>query len=400
MSDALNLRIPGPTPVPPDILEAVAHPMVNHRGREFAALISRVAERLKDWFQTSNDVLILSASGTGGLESAVVSTLSPGDKVLSVSIGAFGERFAAIADTYGAEVIPLQYESGQAARADDVRQALAEHSDVKAVLVTHNETSTGVTNPLEEIARAVREASTSPSPAAQEAGTSPSPAARERVGPQVRGEGPLILVDAVSSLGAIPFEADGWGLDVVVTGSQKGWMVPPGLAFVSMSERAWRAYENAKMPRFYFDLGRHRDALPKGQTPWTPAMSIFFGLDVALERMAEEGAERIFTRHASMGRMVREGVKAFGLELLCQDERYASDTVTAIKCPEGVEVSALRNTMEDEYNVVIAGGQGKLQGKIFRIGHLGLVEEEDIRETLAALEQTLAKLGFAVRAAR
>jgi len=210
----------------------------------------------------------------------------------------------------------------------------------------------------------------------------------------------LVLVDAVSSLGAIPFEADGWGLDVVVTGSQKGWMVPPGLAFVSMSERAWRAYENAKMPRFYLDLGRHRDALPKGQTPWTPAMSIFFGLDVALERMAEEGAERIFTRHASMGRMVREGVKAFGLELLCQDERYASDTVTAIKCPEGVEVSALRNTMEDEYNVVIAGGQGKLQGKIFRIGHLGLVEEEDIRETLAALEQTLAKLGFAVRAAR
>jgi len=387
MSDTPNLRIPGPTPVPPDILEAVAHPMVNHRGREFAALISRVAERLKDWFQTSNDVLILSASGTGGLESAVVSTLSPRDRVLSVSIGAFGERFAAIADTYGAEVIPLQYEWGQAARAEDVRQALAEHPDVKAVLVTHNETSTGVTNPLEEIARAIR---------SQESGVRSQAPSRA----SGRTDGPLVLVDAVSSLGAIPFEADGWGLDVVVTGSQKGWMVPPGLAFVSMSERAWRAYENAKMPRFYLDLGRHRDALPKGQTPWTPAMSIFFGLDVALERMAEEGAERIFTRHASMGRMVREGVKAFGLELLCQDERYASDTVTAIKCPEGVEVSALRNTMEDEYNVVIAGGQGKLQGKIFRIGHLGLVEEEDIRETLAALEQTLAKLGFAVRAAR
>ncbi len=387
MSDTPNLRIPGPTPVPPDILEAVAHPMVNHRGREFAALISRVAERLKDWFQTSNDVLILSASGTGGLESAVVSTLSPRDRVLSVSIGAFGERFAAIADTYGAEVIPLQYEWGQAARAEDVRQALAEHPDVKAVLVTHNETSTGVTNPLEEIARAIR---------SQESGVRSQGPSRA----SGRTDGPLVLVDAVSSLGAIPFEADGWGLDVVVTGSQKGWMVPPGLAFVSMSERAWRAYENAKMPRFYLDLGRHRDALAKGQTPWTPAMSIFFGLDVALERMAEEGAERIFTRHASMGRMVREGVKAFGLELLCQDERYASDTVTAIKCPEGVEVSALRNTMEDEYNVVIAGGQGKLQGKIFRIGHLGLVEEEDIRETLAALEQTLAKLGFAVRAAR
>ena len=379
MSDALNLRIPGPTPVPRDILEAVAHPMVNHRGREFAALITRVAERLKDWFQTSNDVLILSASGTGALESAVVSTLSPGDKVLSVSIGAFGERFAAIADTYGAEVIPLQYEWGHAARPDDVRQALAEHPDVKAVLVTHNETSTGVTNPLEEIARAVRSPSTGSG----------------------RTDGrPLLLVDAVSSLGAIPFEADGWGLDVVVTGSQKGWMVPPGLAFVSMSEPAWRAYEQAKMPRFYFDLGRHRDALPKGQTPWTPAMSIFFGLDAALERMAEEGAERIFTRHASIGRMVRDGVKSLGLDLLCQDERYASDTVTAIKCPEGIEVSALRNVLEDDYNVVVAGGQGKLQGKIFRIGHLGLVEDADIGETLQALAATLAKLGFKAAAVR
>src|SRR4029453_10891557 len=268
MSDGLNLRIPGPTPVPSDILEAVAHPMVNHRGREFAALISRVAERLKDWFQTSNDVLILSASGTGGV-AARVRTPSHGDKVLSVSIGAFGERFAAIADTYGAEVIPLQYEWGQAARPDDVREALAAHPDVKAVLVTHNETSTGVTNRLEEIAGSLR---------------SPSTGSGRTDG------GPLLLVDAVSSLGAIPFEADGWGLDVVVTGSQKGWMVPPGLAFVSVSERAWRAYEQAKMPRFYLDLGRHRDALPKGQTPWTPAMSIFFGLDAALERMGEEGA--------------------------------------------------------------------------------------------------------------
>ena len=376
MTQTPNLRIPGPTPVPADILQAVAHPMVNHRGREFAALISRVAERLKDFYLTSNDVLILSASGTGGLEAAVVNTLSPGDKVLSVSIGSFGERFAAIADIYGAEVIPLQYEWGQAARADDVRQALAEQPDVTAVLVTHNETSTGVTNPLEEIARAVRDADPS------------------------TGSGRTLLVDAVSSLGAIPLETDGWGLDVVVTGSQKGWMVPPGLAFVSMSERAWRAYDNAKMPRFYLDLGRHRDLLPKGQTPWTPTMSIFFGLDVALERMVEEGMERIFARHASIGRMVRRGVKEMGLELLCQDERFASDTVTAIKCPEGVEVSALRTLLEDDYGVVLAGGQGKLQGKIFRIGHLGLVEEDDITQTLRSLEQALPKLGYKLPAVR
>ena len=379
MTRTPNLRIPGPTPVPPDILEAVAHPMVNHRGPEFAALISRVAERLKDFFETSNDVLILSTSGTGGLEAAVVNTLSPGDKVLSVSIGAFGERFAAIADTYGAEVIPLAYEWGQAARAEDVRRALEEHPDVKAVLVTHNETSTGVTNPLEEIAAAIRDVDAS-----------------RRDAPT----GPLILVDAVSSLGAIPFEMDGWGLDVVVTGSQKGWMVPPGLAFVAMSDRAWRAYEQAKMPRFYFDLGRHRDSMAKGQTPWTPAMSIFFGLDVALERMAEEGTERIFSRHRSIARMVRSGVKEMGLELLCEDERFASDTVTAIKAPEGVDVSKLRTMMEDEHDVILAGGQGKLQGKIFRIGHLGLVEEEDIRDTLDSLEEALPKLGYKPAAVR
>jgi aspartate aminotransferase-like enzyme len=372
MTHTPNLRIPGPTPVPPDILEAVGRPMVNHRGREFAALITRVAERLKDFFLTSNDVLILSTSGTGGLEAAVVNTLSPGDKVLSVSIGAFGERFASIADSYGAEVIPLAYEWGQAARPDDVRQALAEHADVTAVLLTHNETSTGVTNPLEEIARVVHESA-----------------------PSI-----LILVDAVSSLSAIPLETDGWGLDVVVTGSQKGWMVPPGLAFVSMSERGWQAYERARMPRFYFDLGRHRDTLGKGQTPWTPTMSVLFGLDVALERMIEEGMERIFTRHASIGRSVRQGVKAMGLELLCEDERFASDTVTAVKCPEGVEVSALRTLMEDEYGVVLAGGQGKLQGKIFRIGHLGLVEDDDIRQALDSLEMALPKLGYTPAAVR
>jgi len=370
MTQKPNLRIPGPTPVPDDILQAVAHPMVNHRGREFAALIQRVSERLKDFFVTSSDVMMLSASGTGGLEAAVVNTLSPGDQVLVVSIGAFGDRFAAIAETYGAKVIPLAYEWGQAARAEDVRQAIEEHPHVKAVLVTHNETSTGVTNPLEEIAHVVRAADK------------------------------LLIVDAVSSLGAIPCDMDGWGLDVVVTGSQKGWMVPPGLAFVAMSDRGWRAYETSTMPRYYFDLGKHRDSLVKGQTPWTPTMSIFFGLDVALERMGEEGMERIFTRHARMGRMVREGVKASGLELLCEDERFASDTVTAIKCPEGIEVSALRNVMEDEYGVVLAGGQGKLTGKIFRIGHLGLVEEEDIRQTLESLEQALPKLGYALPAVR
>lgn len=365
-----NLRIPGPTPVPPEVLEAMARPMVDHRGKHFAAVIQRVAERLREFFHTESEVLMLSASGTGGMEAAVVNTLSPGDRVLAVSIGAFGDRFAAIAETYGAQVTALSYEWGEVADPEDVRRALAEDGAIKAVLVTHNETSTGMTNPLEEIARVVR------------------------------GADCLLLVDAISSLGSVPLEVDGWGLDVVLTGSQKGWMVPPGLAFIAMSERAWRANESAKMPRFYFDLARHRDLLAKGQTPWTPALSIFFALDVALERMAEEGLEAIFARHARIGRLTREGVKPLGLELLARDERYASDTVTAVRCPEGVEVSALRRVLEDEHNVVLAGGQGKLAGKMFRIGHLGLVSEEDIRDTLTALEAALPRVGYTLPAYR
>ena len=370
MRSTTNLRIPGPTPVPQDILDAVAHPMVDHRGRPFAALIQRVTERLKDFYLTKQDVLILSASGTGGMEAAVANTLSPGDKVLVVSIGAFGDRFAAIADTYGAEVTSLPYEWGQAADPEDVRKALAENPDLKAVLVTHNETSTGVTNPLEPIAKVVREADK------------------------------LLVVDAISSLGAIPLDMDGWGLDVVVTGSQKGWMVPPGLAFVAMSERAWKANESASMPRFYFDLAKARDFLQKNQTPWTPAISVFFGLDLALEKMAAEGPESIHTRHANIGQMVREGVKALGLELLATDERYASNTVTAVRCPEGVEVSALRKMLEDDYNVVVAGGQARLSGKIFRFGHLGLVSEEDIRQALDALAQALPRVGYTIPVSR
>ena len=370
MTQRPNLRIPGPTPVPDDILQAVAHPMVNHRGKEFAGVLERTAAKLKDFFLTKSDVMMLSTSGTGGLEAAVVNTLSPGDKVLGVSIGAFGDRFALIAETYGADVIPLSYEWGQAARPNDIQEALREHSDVKAVLVTHNETSTGVTNPLEDIAAVVREADK------------------------------LLLVDAISSLGAVPLDMDGWGLDVVVTGSQKGWMVPPGLAFLALSDRGWKAYESSKMPRFYFDAGRHRDSLAKGQTPWTPTMSIFFGLDVALQRMAEEGLERIFTRHARMARLTREGVKSLGLDLLCVDEQFASDTVTAVRCPEGIEVSELRSALEDEHDTVVAGGQAKLSGKIFRIGHLGLVEEDDIRSCLDALNQTLTKLGYKAPAVR
>jgi aspartate aminotransferase-like enzyme len=338
-------------------------PMVDHRGPEMAELIRRVTPRLQRAFQTENDVLIVTTSGTGGLECAVVNTLSPADHVLSVSIGNFGERLAQIASAYGANVTKLRFEDGAAADPERVAAAVRENPDIKAVLVTHNETSTGVTNPLAQIAEAVR----------------PS--------------GALLLVDAVSSLSSIPVKSDAWGLDVVVSGSQKGWMLPPGLAFVSMSPRAWEAYARATMPRFYFDLGKYRDATAKGQTPWTPALSLYFALEVALDMLEAEGWEAIFTRHQACADATRAGVRRLGLELLA-DERFASNTVTAVKAPEGLDVSRLRKALREEHGVVVGGGQAELTGKIFRIGHLGLVTGEDIAATLAALEQALPVAGY------
>ena len=363
----INLRIPGPTPVPPDVLEAGAQPMINHRGRAFGEILNRITDRLKYFFQTKNDVFVLTCSGTGGMEAAVVNTLSPGDRVLVISIGAFGDRFANIAETYGAEVTRLNFEWGTAADPEEVRKALAADPAIKAVLVTHNETSTGVTNPLADIARVVREFDK------------------------------LLLVDAVSSLGSVPFRTDGWGIDFAATASQKGWMVPPGLAMVSVSQRAWDAYAKAKIPRFYMDLGKAKDYLARNQTPWTPPVSVVFALDYALERLKSEGLENIFARHQRIGEMTRRGVKELGLELFA-DERFASNTVTAVKIPEGVQVKALRSLVEEEYGLVLAGGQGKLQDKIFRIGHLGAVTEDDIRSCLDTLAKALPRLGHAIPA--
>jgi len=359
----MNLRIPGPTPCAQEALTAMSRQMINHRGPEFGEISTRVTSRVQEVFQTKNDVLILTTSGTGGMEAAVVNFLSAGDEVLCVIIGAFGDRFSEIAKAYGAKATLLSFEWGKAADPDEVDKALAANPNYKAMLVTHNETSTGVTNPLEELARVARK------------------------------RGVLTIVDAVSSMSAIPCPVDKWDLDVVVTGSQKGWMVPPGLAMVSINERGWKAYEGAKMPRFYFDLGKAKSSAEKGQTPWTPAVSIYYALDVALEMMLKEGLESIFARHARIGELTRQQVKALGLEILA-DERFASNTVTAVKVPEGVDGKALNKMMREEYNTVLAGGQAALMGKIFRIGHLGLVSETDILNCVDALKQALPRVGF------
>ena len=356
----MQLRVPGPTPCPEQTLQALSKQMINHRGSEFAQIIDSVTARLKQAFQTTEDVLILTCSGTGGLEAAIINTLSPGDKVLSVSNGVFGDRFAEIAEQYGAEVNRITVEWGKPVDPEVVTKALKTDKGIKAVLLTHNETSTGVTNNLKEVSAVVKEFDK------------------------------LLLVDAISSLSSIDLPVDLWRCDVVVTGSQKGWMVPPGLAMVSVSKNAWQAYSQAKMPRYYFDFGKAKNYLEKGQTPWTPAVSVCYALDTALDLMLAEGLTNVFARHAKIAQITRDGIKSMGLSLFPQED-CASNTVTAVSVPDGINASKLVQILRDEHDIVIAGGQQKLSGKIFRIGHLGSVYEEDIKLVLEALSKALPK---------
>ena len=355
-----ELRVPGPTPCPPEVLQAMSRQMIDHRGGEFVKIMNRVTEKLKQVFMTKNDVLVLTGSGTGGLEAAVVNMLSPGDRILVVTIGAFGDRFATIAKNFGADVVMMNVEWGKAADPDEIKNVLQADTKIKAVLVTHNETSTGVTNDIAAISKVVK------------------------------GMEKLLLVDSISGMSSIKCAVDEWNLDVVLSGSQKGWMVPPGLVFASVSAEAWKAHASAKMPRYYWDFSQAKKLLEKGQTPWTPAVSIIFAMDVALDMMLKEGMDNIYARHKRCGDAARAGVKAMGQRLLA-DEKFASDTVTAVAAPEGLEVKELRRILREEFDVVIAGGQGKLEGKIFRIGHLGWVNEGNVNNVLNALKVALPK---------
>jgi aspartate aminotransferase-like enzyme len=361
------LMIPGPTAVPPSVLLSGARPMINHRGPEFAAVLAEATEGVKKVFNTEHDVFILTGSGTGGLEAAIVNTLSPGDLVLSVSIGVFGDRFASIAKTFGVNVESLNFEWGTAADPEKIRARLQADKDktIKAVLITHNETSTGVTNDM------------------------------AKIGPIVRKHGAFLLVDAISSLVAMDCQMDTWCLDLVIAGSQKAFMIPPGLTFAAVNDRAWAAMEQAKIPRFYWDLKKAKDYLARGQTPWTPAVPQCFQLRDALRILAKETLEGCFARHASMGAAVRDGVQALGLKLFA-DPAHASNAVTAVRKPEGIEVGALRKLMLDKYGVVLAGGQQSLKDEIFRIGHLGYVSPSDVVATLGALGLALKELGVSV----
>lgn len=358
-----HLRIPGPTPCPDEVLQAMTKQLINHRGQEFGQILLEVTARLKQLFQTKNDVFVLTGSGTGAMEAAIVNMLSPGDKVLSVSVGVFGDRFADIARQFGAEVTSLKCEFGKAADVDDIRRALRNESGIKAVLVTHNETSTGVTNDLASISAVVKEFDK------------------------------LLIVDAMSSLGCINLPVDEWHCDVTATCSQKGWMAPPGLAMVSVSPEAWQAHAQARMPRFYWDFSKCKSYLEKEQTPWTPAVTTVFALAKSLDMVLAEGLDNSIARHARVGKFTRDGIKSLGLPLFA-DENCASNAVTAVASANTLDIAKLLKIMREEHQVVLGGGQQNLAGKIFRIGHMGWVTEADIEPVIAALEVALPKAGF------
>lgn len=357
---AQNLRTPGPTPLPPVVREALARDMIAHRGPEFASILRDCRNGLQWAFQTEHDVIILTTSGTGGLESLVANTLSPGQRLLVASMGYFGERMARIARAFGVEVVQLDFEPGTAVDPQVVYDRLAHESDIDTVFVTHNETSTGVLNPLPEIARAVR---------------------------QIRPEA-LLLVDGISSIGSVAVEPEAWGCDVIVAGSQKGWMIPPGLAFVSISPRAWDRQAHARLPKFYFDWRQASRAAEEGGTPWTPALSLFFGLQAALRLMRDEGLEQVFARHRRVAQFTREGLADLDLRLVA-DPRFASPTVTTAYVPDGIDSRGLLQRLEERHGVVLAGGQGRLEGRIIRIGHLGWVNQDELGAVLRALQVEL-----------
>jgi aspartate aminotransferase-like enzyme len=358
---------PGPTPIPPEVLLAQAGPLVYHRGPAFGGMLRDVTERLRTLYRTSGDVVVMTASGTGGLESAVANVFSPGDEVLVPLAGFFAERFAKVAAIYGLNVRTVHYEWGRTVKAGDVAAALADRP-AKAVLLTHSETSTGVVHDVESIAGVAKDA------------------------------GALVLVDAVSSLGAVPFDMDRWGIDVAVSGSQKALSGSPGLSFVAISQAAWEAQRTATNPRYYFDWGTYKTfyGLPDPENPWTPAISVLQGLHKALQLYFEDGPDAAFARHELLSRAIKEGVRALGLDLFGEDPDRAW-TVTAIRAPEGIDADLICARMRADHGVVLAPGQGPLKGRVFRIGHLGYYDRLDMIRGLAALEMTLDTLGFPVK---
>jgi aspartate aminotransferase-like enzyme len=362
MAEKRYLMTPGPTPVPPEVLAELAKPVIHHRERDYREIYEQCLLRLREVYRTENDVLMYTTSGTGAFESAVANLTSPGDRQLVLSAGNFGERWAGMAKAFGADVVHTRLEWGDTPDADDLRSALDAAGDVRVVYLTHSETSTGVVCDVESLTAVAKEA------------------------------GALVVVDAISSLGAVPLESDAWGIDVVVSGSQKALMCPPGVAFASVSSAALEAAAHSTSPRYVMDWERTSKAQAKLDAPFTPAIPIVRALNVSLGLLLEEGLEAAFDRHARLGRACREGAKAMGLELFSPDEERSA-VVTAIRTPDGVDATEIVSSLRDRFGITIANGQGELKGKIFRIGHIGWFDVFDITTALAAVELVLADAG-------
>ena len=366
MQDKLTLMIPGPTPVPETVLLAMGRHPIGHRSADFQKIVKRTTAQLKWLHQTSGDVLALTGSGTAAMEAGIINVLSKGDRVLCGDNGKFGERWVKVAKAYGLDVQVIKADWGQPLDPEAFRTALEADTAkaIRAVILTHSETSTGVINDLQTIAGHVRTHGTA-----------------------------LTIADCVTSLGATNVPMDEWGLDVVGSGSQKGYMMPPGLAFVAMGERAWTAYERSDLPKFYLDLGKYRKSAAADSNPFTPAINLYFALEASLEIMQAEGLEAIFTRHDRHRRATQAAMKAIGLPLYAA-EGYGSPAITAV-APEGIDAEALRKKVKDRFDILLAGGQDHLKGKVFRIGHLGFVCDRDVITAVAAIEATLQELGLA-----
>lgn len=375
LTDQQILRIPGPTPIPPSVNRAMSQPMIGHRGQSTSDMISDIRPKLKRVFGTEQEVMILTGSGTSGLETAAVNTVAPGEEAVVIVTGSFGERFAKICEAYDIKTHIIEVTWGEALKPLAVKEFLQDHPEVKAVFSTYCETSTGVLNPIPELAAAIKEVSDA-----------------------------LLIVDGVSCIGGVETKMDEWGLDVVVTGSQKAFMLPAGLAFIAASERAWKKIEDNPRPRFYLDLKKHRDNIVKDTTPFTPAISLLFGLQQVLQLMEEEGLEEVYARHRLMMEMTRSAFNALGISLLTSDED-ASPTVTAVE-PADFDSPVFRKIMKREFGMDIAGGQQHMAKTIFRIGHMGYCSPADMLQAIAAMEIGIVKagkeieLGKGVRAAQ
>lgn len=356
----INLRIPGPTPLPPQVLEATAQQMISHRGHKYEEIQKRVIENLQYFFQTENDIFLLTSSGMGGLEASIANFFSPGDKIVSFTCGEFGERWAEIARVFQADVLQVKVPPGKAITSELAAKTLSSTANVKGVLVTLNETSTGVLNPIAQIAKAVKS----------------------------HPDKPLLLIDGISALGAVDLPMDKIGIDVLVTASQKAWMAPPGMSMIAVSNKAWKRHETAKMAHHYFDLTKYREFSQKYQTPATPAVSILFALDASLQMMRKEGRSKVFQRHLNLMKQLRTGVRKIGLELLVADD-CVSPTVTSIKVPPGKEAKNWLQILKEKYRTELAGGMGETKGKIIRVAHMGYVAKNDIVKVISALKKSL-----------